>query len=347
MQGRRPLINMNKKGFSLIEIIIVITIMAIVIGIVGSLLAGYTRMFNETDDQAVARQRAQDVFNAIEVSVVNCALGIPTDSMNYFDLGADPAPISAWARPLEIKNTTAYGLADLLTGNVLRVVYSIPAHVKNNTDRVTVFAPPAAGTPTTVLTLTSPLSTDLVPAASSPPNDTRRFITFPNAYTSPLKVTSIAVGGNTVNVTGRPQPAVDPAINPGLAQLVRGEIAPYQDVQLVRAIAAYVDDNSVFHAAEVNNTDVSSVNPTATHNPAGMRVEGIKAIWFERTADHRLLTVRVLAEGDIVDQTRRDNTLTRNELKARWASVPTAAWDDRIFYADFEVTWRIRNYAPN
>lgn len=334
-QGRHQL---NRKAFSLVEIIIVIAIMAITIGIVGSLLAGYTRMFNETDDQAVARQRAQDVFNALEVSVVNCALGIPTDSMAYFDT----APIANWSKPLDIRETTSYSSTGLLTGNVLRIVFSLPAGVKNGVNRVSDYEPPATGTPEVTLTLTRPLSGDSV-ALTGHTNDTRKFIAFPNAYTSPLKVTLI--NGNNINVTGRPQPAADATANPDLAMLVRGQIAPYQDIHHVRAIAAYVDSQSVFHAAEVNETDVSAAVPTTVLNPAGIRVEGIKAVRFETSADHRLLTVKVLAEGDVVDPTRLDNTLTRNALKARWPSVTN--WDERIFYADFVATWRIRNYAPN
>jgi len=338
-----PVKRLTDKGFSLVEIIIVIAIMAVVIGVVGTLLAGYTRMFNETDDQAVARQRAQDVFNALEVAVVGCALGIPTDSinhMNYFDT----APISAWTGPLQILNTETYNTAtELNSGNVLRLAYSVPADTKNGNARVSDFTPSATGTPSVELTLTKPLAGDLV-AYSGDAKDTRKFITFANAYTSPLKVTNI--NGYTIKVTGMPQPAAD-AADGDLAKLVRGEIAPYQDVHLVRAIAAYVDSNSVFHAAEVNETDVSVNNPTGQLSPPGLRVEGIKAVWFETTNDRRLLTVKVLAEGEIVDQARLDDTLTRDAIKARWGSVKSADWDDRIFYADFAATWRIRNYAPN
>jgi len=314
--------------------------MAVVIGVVGTLLAGYTRMFNETDDQAVARQRAQDVFNALEVAVVGCALGIPTDSMNYFDT----APISRWTEPLELRNTETYGTTGLNSGNVLRLVHSIPADMKNGNARVSDFTPSATGTPSVALTLTKPLAGDSV-AYSGHADDTRKFITFANAYTSPLKVTNI--NGDTIQVTGKPQPAADAAANADLAKLVRGEIAPYQDVHLVRAIAAYVDSNSVFHAAEVNETDVSDTDPTGQLSPPGLRVEGIKAVWFETTNDRRLLTVKVLAEGEIVDQARLDDTQTRDAIKARWGSVKSADWDDRIFYADFAATWRIRNYAPN
>lgn len=329
----------RKKAFSLVEILIVIAIMAIVIGVVGSLLAGYTRMFNETDDHAVARQRAQDVFNALEVSVVNCALGIPTDTMAYFGT----APVASWLKPLEIKDTAAYGMTNLLSGNVLRIVYSIPSGIKNGNTRVSAFMPPATGTPEVTLTLTAPLSGDMVAMAGNP-NDTRRYIAFPNAYTSTLEVTE-ANNTNQIKVKGRPQPPADATANPDLARLVRGQISPYQDIHFVRAIAAYVDKDSVFHVAEVNETDVSALDPTNTLEPGGFRVEGIKAVRFEMTADRRLLTVNVLAEGDIIDQTRKDSTLTRNDIKARWPAVTN--WDNSIFYTDFDVTWRIRNYAPN
>ncbi len=333
--------NRKNKAFSLIEILIVITIMAIVIGVVGSLLAGYTRMFNETDDQAVARQRAQDVFNALEAPIVNAALGIPTDSMGgYFDT----APIAIWSAPLEIKKTgSSYSsvLPAETPGNVLRLVYSIPSGVKNGKTRVKTYSPPATGILPATLTLTKPLSGDLV-ASTGHADDTRKFITFPNAFMSPLKVTSGA-GSNTISVTGRPQPAASGGASSDLSMLVRGEVVPYHDIHLVRAIAAYVDSDDVFHAAEINSKDVSATDPTATTNPAGLRVEGIKAVQFEVDHDYKLLTVAVLAEGDIVDQTRQVDTVTRSQLQSRWTGVPL---DDRMYYEDFVMTWRIRNYVP-
>lgn len=308
--------------------------MGIVIGVVSSLLAGYTRMFNETDDQAVARQRAQDVFNALEVPIVSCGLGIPTDGMSYY---FSSVPIGLWQAPLEIRDTNGgYGVTGLRSGNVLRVVYSVPSGVKNGRGRVSDFVPSDTAVHVATLGLTDTLSMDLAPG------DTRNFITFPVAFMSPLQVTSI--GTKQISVAGMPQRAASTATHPELAKLIRGEIAPYQDIHLVRAIAAYVDDQSVFHAAEVTATDVSASDPTTQRNPSGFRVEGIRAVQFETDDDHKLLTVRVLAEGEVIDEARISNTPTRTALAGRWTAVTL---DPRIFYADFEMTWRIRNYVPD
>lgn len=338
--GKSRIADKKRGAFSLIELLIVILIMAAVIGVVASLLAGYTRMFNETDDQAVARQRAQDVFNAIEVPVVSVALGIPTDKMSYFD----PAPIALWRAPMEIKKSgSGYAPSGTsLSGDVLRLVYSVPSGVKHGQNRVSDFTPPSDGTLySAMLELTGELSADLV-ALNGSANDTRKFITFPTAFMSPLKVTARV--GKQIQVLGLRQPEADSNTHSELAKLIRGEIAPYHDVHLVRAIAAYVDSGSVFHAAEVNATDVSATDPTNVTNPTGLRVDGIKAVQFETDDDRKLFTVRVLAEGEIIDEMRRTNTPTRNAIRARWDNI---ALDDKIFYADFEMTWRIRNYVPN
>lgn len=346
MHGKMQARSLSRRAFTLIEIMIVVVIMAIVIGVVGSLLAGYIRMFNETDDQAAARQRAQDVFNALEVPIVNCGLGIPTDSTNgmtYYNT----APIASWGHPLEMKNTSddVVYASSLLSGDVLRIVYSIPSGVKNENKRVSNFTTSGSGASET-LTLTGNLPADLTLVAGDA-SDTRNYVTFPMAYMSPLGVSSST--SDTITVTGKTQPAANATTHPGLAQLIRGEIPPYMDLHFVRAIAAYVDDQSVFHASEVNATDVTQNNPkgggSVFQNAPGLRVEGIKAVWFETDADRKLLTVRVLAEGDVIDETRIDNTDTRAALRSRWGNVTN--WDRRIFYADFEMVWRIRNYTPN
>lgn len=345
MHGKTPA-NCRNKGFTLIEILIVVLIMAIVIGVVGSLLAGYMRMSNETADQSVAKSRALDVFNAMQVPVLNAALGIPTDTMAYFTIagGADNPPIASWSAPMEIKDTTSYA-STASQGDVLRLVYSVPSGFKNGIGETTVYS---ASTSDPVTTATSDVASSLdltgtLSVGALPTKDTRRYITIPDAYMSPLKVTGVS--GSRIQVTGKPQPRA--VTGSGDVSLLppRGEVRPFHDIHLVQAIAAYVDDKSVFHAAEVNSADISATSPVAAYDSLGLRVEGIKAIWFEGDAEHRTLTMRVLAEGERLDQMRKDATDTRNALRARWPRVTN--WDEQIYYEDFQMTWRMRNYVPN
>ncbi len=53
----------KRGGFTLIELLIVVVIMAILVGVAGSLLAGFYNMFDMTTDNTTARRRANDVFN--------------------------------------------------------------------------------------------------------------------------------------------------------------------------------------------------------------------------------------------------------------------------------------------
>lgn len=345
MHGKMPA-NCRNKGFTLIEILIVIIIMAIVMGVVGSLLAGYMRMSNETADQSVAKRRAIDVFNAMEVPILNAALGIPTSTMAYFTTtsGGDNPPIATWQAPIEIKNTASYSSTSN-QGDVLRLVYSVPSGFKNGLTVVTVYS---ASNSDPVTTSTSDVASSLVLTGTLdmtgiPTNDTRRYITIPDAYMSPLKVTSVT--GSTINVTGKPQPRAVAASGDISLLPPRGEVRPFHDIHLVQAIAAYADNKSVFHTAEVNSADVSATSPDVAYDSLGLRVEGIKAVWFESDAAHRTLTMRVLAEGERLDQMRKDTTDTRNALKARWANVKS--WDEQLYYEDFQMTWRMRNYVPN
>lgn len=354
-----------RKGFSFIEILIVITIMAIVIGVVGSLMAGYIRMFNETDDQSVAKRRATDVFNALQVPIINAGLGIPVTEMGWYfswpsGYGSSVAvstPVANWAAPIDIRNTSSYSVSQN-QGNVMRVVYSIPTGWKNGTKLVELepndgtiipkpTAPPyaanirLAGEYITFASNAAPASATEITTGRV--NDIRSFITVPNAYARPMYVSTYDSGEKKASIFSRPRFYETSTTIP----ISVGDVAPFSELHAVRAIVAYVDGKSVFHAAEVNDSDVS-VNPPISSdliaNAAGLRVEGIKAIRFEADADHKTLTVRVLAEGEIIDQTRKDDTKTRQTLRSRWLSVTN--WDERIYYEDYSMTWRTRNYAP-
>ncbi|MDR3281278.1 MAG: prepilin-type N-terminal cleavage/methylation domain-containing protein, partial [Synergistaceae bacterium] len=70
----------NARGFSLVELLVVVLIMGVLVGVVGSLMGGFVANFEMTDDQSIARRRASDVFNILQVPLLNAGLGIPADN---------------------------------------------------------------------------------------------------------------------------------------------------------------------------------------------------------------------------------------------------------------------------
>ncbi len=116
----------KKSGFTLIELLIVVVIMAILVGVVGSLLAGFYDMFDATTDSASARRRANDVFDILKVPISNAGVGMPGTNLGvYFEVGSG-SPLEDWAVPVEVISGD-----NRLEGNALKVVYALPTGIKN------------------------------------------------------------------------------------------------------------------------------------------------------------------------------------------------------------------------
>jgi prepilin-type N-terminal cleavage/methylation domain-containing protein len=334
-----------KKGFSLVEVLIVVLIMGIFVGIAGSLFAGFVSNFEVSGDNSVARRRAQDVFNILQVPVQNAGIGLPakfnpgSSSGYYFAVAGAPAvagAVSDWNTPVSVSGDS---------NNILRVVYSVPSGWRSgiNSKPFADFSDfsseddhtNADGPSGKVLALTR------TPNASVALGDiVNTFVTFPGIHMHPLLV--IGAGTDSVSLAGKL-----PFENmPDEDVLFRNVVYPNQELFLVRAGMAYVADDSFFVFAD-NVMEMSAVPSPAAKPPAAdswFRVEGIKAVWFE-PVDNRVLTIRVLAEGDNYDSTR-ESTAQRAELEDRWRGRITGiTFDPGIYYEEFPMTWRTRNVA--
>jgi hypothetical protein len=331
-------------------VLIVILIMGVLVGVVGALMGGFAMNFEMADDHSIARRRAQDVFNILQIPVQNAGIGLPLisgdNNFGYcFGISSSTAAatfagkVGDWPAPVSLGKSEP----DAVSDDVLRVVYSMPSGVKvkgkiddfSSLKEVNGESPSLAS-----VKLTRPLSHDI----------TGTFVTFPGIHMHPLFVESGGdEGSDEISLRGKLPYEKDDDED----VIPRNVIYPYHDMFLVRAGVAYVNnENSVFVFADdlmkmVGDPDAWLPTINFGANDPWFRIEGVKAIKFDYS-ESSVLTVRVLAEGDSADSARNDGTPLRNDLKARWEDHIEAnggAWDPAIYYEEFSMTWRTRNVA--
>ena len=72
----------NKKGFSLVELIIVMAIMAILVGVVASQVLPYMEKSRQSKDQQIISSLCTDITSAIAQSGESCSGGSPVKLVN-------------------------------------------------------------------------------------------------------------------------------------------------------------------------------------------------------------------------------------------------------------------------
>jgi hypothetical protein len=127
--------------------------MGVVLGMTGSLLGGFYRMFETSEDQSAARMRAQDVFNILMTPIQNAGIGVPSRDMSIPFTFKFPSPYpsetvnfamnnTSWGGPLGIAkpgetgkfrpNPSLSGYEDAAaSGDQMRVIYGIPTGIKH------------------------------------------------------------------------------------------------------------------------------------------------------------------------------------------------------------------------
>jgi prepilin-type N-terminal cleavage/methylation domain-containing protein len=340
------------RGFSLVEVLFVVLIMGIVVGVVSSLMLGFVGNFEMTDDQSLARRRAQDVFNILQVPILNAGLGLPADdgtsgappvnNMYYFGtVNGKAAPISEWHGPVQVISN------DFGRGDALRLVYSVFAGVKQVSDEdIITFGGPPSGVKSTTLRITDPLRAGydgITPSVGESSRSVHSYIAFPGMGLHPLLVTG--TGPDTIDVAGlTPRTVTVPSED----VVEKGVIRPYHDVHFVRAGVAYVDDQSTFCFADITTSDIppGSLPRASALTGAAYRVEGIAAMRVERPLDVyngaiRSLTVYVVAEGDSNVTGREGNEGSASqEFRAHY---PGVTFNPEMHYEEFVMRLRTRN----
>jgi type II secretory pathway pseudopilin PulG len=330
------------------EILVVIIIIAIMVGVTGTMFSGIVTFAERTDDHSVARRRADDAFNVLRVPILNAGLGIPSVSMDwYFDMGGLSAPVASWAGPVEV--ASAGGAA---SGDALRLIYSVKSGGRNGKKTIDDFSTKEStnvkqwiSVPVEVT-----LASGVVPEVGgngvwggnggvTSPVDMRAFVTFPGVFKSPLyaaRYNAADAASYRIHLIGRTPHAVSEDSD----VLWRNVIHPNHELYLVRAGIAYVDDESRFCFIDVTSGDYPlNALPKGKDINNGFTIDGIGGVKFEQADNKRIIKVTVLAEGDNVT-TERAPGAGLVQLKSRW---PGVTFDDGRYYEEFSMSWRTRN----
>jgi type II secretory pathway pseudopilin PulG len=342
-----------------VEILVVVLIMGIVLGMTGSLLGGFFDMFDASEDQNVARRRAQDVFNILSAPLQNAGIGVPSKDLGtFFDISGVTGfkPVN-WTSPLSLGDSSAWGVA---SGDRMRVVYALPTGFKTGGNENADFStkssswPEGVGgrTPAGNILFDRSISADL-PSGTAPIDpygiyaggqSMLSYFTFPGMHMQPFYLNSAS--GTTFNATSSwPRFKISPDITG--SNVVRA----YHDLYSLHAALAYVDSAGYFYLMDVNGAD-PSMPPTPVYPPAsddhysGLRIEGIAAIHFEQDPERRFVTVSVLAEGDTRNNTRDDNGVWKR-LADRWLDIAGVNLVPGVYYEELSMTYRTRNLQFN
>lgn len=371
----------RKRAFTLVELVITLTITLIMVAVAGSLLSGLVSMHQLTAEQSATKRRTQDLFNMIGPAMRNAGLGIPTpksaaERSHYFDnAGAmqwSNAYLASWNGPIDVIGKASRG-AHESDGDILRIMYSLPTGIKftggsSPDPSETSSLRPSAGAPMTLgfiseqldafVRTTDPSSPFGVRVDTSPaPHDSRSLVTFPGAHTYPLFVASATRSsgsddGKGVMVLRGTSPYTGAADDALTEVLPRGIIYPYAELCLFRASVAYVADGTFYmldiESAEDPFKDGALPDPDTMK---GFRLDGVKAVRFFPSSDGREVTAWVLFEGDIDDASRVERSQPIASLKDRTIDVEgvatklweSVAFDDGRYYEDTFMTWRVRN----
>ncbi len=114
----------KSRAFTLVELLISITLMFIVTGTVGGLFFVYLSHYEQATEITAARQRGEMVLSILEGPVLHSGMGMPNsgDFPSAFSVGAGTVPFDGWGEPLSAVDNGSFG-------DRLRIVYPEPMEV--------------------------------------------------------------------------------------------------------------------------------------------------------------------------------------------------------------------------
>lgn len=353
----------SRSGFTLVELLISLTIMLIMVGVAGSILSSVIQLHQTTDELSYAERRANDAFNIIGSAINGVGIGVPPKDLNRF-LPDIPAFSSGWDTPIAVDSSPL----SVKYGDRLRVVWGMPTGLRYiGSSPVTAFADThaeyAEGHETILLSGTnmSPFTSANGPmrintgGQQDDKKDYRSYVTFPGVGNAPLFISNADThpdGTVELTLNGRaPAARSDDMLSRSIS---RGVIDSCSPLYALRATEFFVADDAVLYAVDLPSDGVSPVNTaTASYRDIpGFRLEGIKAVRFFVSPSNRTFTACVLVEGDISDENRHVDSNSIDDVRSRIAIVgddEIELWKDvefntnGVWYQDFSRTWRTRS----
>lgn len=379
MPGRTQA-SFRRRAFTLVEMLIAVTITLIMVGVAGSMLANLVSMHQLTVEQNSTKRRAQDVFNALGPAFRLSGLGIPTtddaaEMAHYFNntaMGWTNRYIATWSSPIDVIEKDVRAAERKSEGDVLRVMYSIPTGIKysggvtadeTSPKRLDTFSSTGgeaamgvvASVPDTFARMVSQTNPyGILIKTGGDRHDPRSLVTFPGAHAHPLLIKNAVHSGYdgkgiiTVQGVG---PMSGSASDAMTDVLPRGVIYPYAELCMFRASIAYVADGTFYMLDIADEDDPFAGGVPDADSMIGSRIEGVKSVRFFPSSDRREITAWLLIEGGIDDERRVSANRSVAAVKSRTVKVEgadTKIWedvdfDDGRYYEDFFMTWRLRN----
>ena len=216
----------GKRGFTLVELLIVIVVGLIITAGVVSIMWVYIFDFEQTDDITAARQRGEMVLSILEGPILHAGLAMPNESPDFADsFNSFNTLFSTMTEPVIP--------SDGESNDKLHICYSLPSsRFVNSSQKIT--------------SVDMLVSIDQIPTLQEVAHDGSTFkswISFPTAQIPFL----IKSGETSATLT----------ISRGNAGDGSGIIAQYDELHYVRAIHAYVS-NGQFYTQDMT---ISSAQP--------------------------------------------------------------------------------------
>ncbi|MGC9490671.1 MAG: PilW family protein [Thermovirgaceae bacterium] len=300
----------HKKGFTFVELLIAMVIVAIVSGAVIMLGYTYFNHFEQSTELSMARERGIMVVTYLEKRILNTGLGMPDSGTIFteaFEGLWDAADLSAytasrdWDAPIYMPEVKE---GDVSTSNELMLAYAVQSEVHTTE---TGQLGPAEGT----LKLSRAMDTNKIDYTTDSEENAKGWLVFPS-QTMAFNITAYDPTGD-VTIT------MVPKINGSWL------IPANEQLHYVRLLRAFVGADGIFRVRDLTIND----------GPQPL-VEGIVGCRFSYDDADGVLSVTVLARGD----EKYSNYVAPATMKG-WGTVS----DENRHYHLTVVNkgWRVRN----
>lgn len=260
----------HKKGFTFVELLIAMVIVAIVSGAVIMLGYTYFNHFEQATELSKARERAIMVVTYLEKRILNTGLGMPdpgtgfTDSFEGLWTNSD-LPSTGWDSPIASPDEEG------VSSDVLRIAYAVPSGVYTTEQGVV----DDAGKE---ISISDAIDVEAVLST------TKGWVVFPSTVKYPAARIPLAVG----NYSDGDEIVELRSVNSS-GSVTQAKVSQNEEVHYVRFLEAFADGDEKFKVK-----DLAIATGGATTQPV---VEGIVDCEFELNEDG-VLFVTVLARGD-------------------------------------------------